>query len=322
MKERQFLETYQPKFLTYLKNVIKNDRLGQGYLLCGGIGCPLKEAALFLSETLICLNPDPLGCETCRACERFQNNNYQDFIFIDGSTSTIKKEQVQEIIQKFSKSPLEEKGVKVYVIHHAENMTAEAVNSLLKFLEEPPSGTYAILTTNNRDRILPTILSRVETINLALIPVSEVKREALELGVKEDDAELLSTIENSPAAIKEESENEDYVKAKKALKVALNAFTLDKDDAIFRLEKEIIPLVNNKNAAKYFFKLLTVVFKDLAVQERSERVLKSYDKLLEPIEGKITSLGDALYLALHLESELELNINPTLLLEKLFQEIL
>ena len=75
MKERQFLETYQPKFLTYLKNAIKNDRLGQGYLLCGGIGCPLKEAALFLSETLICLNPTPLGCETCRACKRFQNKS-------------------------------------------------------------------------------------------------------------------------------------------------------------------------------------------------------------------------------------------------------
>ena len=45
-------------------------------------------------------------------------------------------------------------------------MTVEAANALLKFLEEPPSGVHAILTTTRREKVLPTILSRVVSLKL------------------------------------------------------------------------------------------------------------------------------------------------------------
>ena len=45
-------------------------------------------------------------------------------------------------------------------------MNASASNSLLKFIEEPESGIYGILITNNRKKILPTIISRCVLISL------------------------------------------------------------------------------------------------------------------------------------------------------------
>ena len=71
-------------------------------------------------------------------------------------------------------------------------MTLDATNSLLKFLEEPPANTYAILTTLNKFYILPTIISRCEVINFSLLDQKELINNAINLNVSKEDAELLS----------------------------------------------------------------------------------------------------------------------------------
>lgn len=58
--------------------------------------------------------------------------------------------------ERFNKTGLERSGQKVYILNNAENTTPEALNSLLKFLEEPQgSDTLAILIVENQDWILP-----------------------------------------------------------------------------------------------------------------------------------------------------------------------
>lgn len=54
-----------------------------------------------------------------------------------------------------------EDEIAVYMIYEITSLTGEASNALLKFLEEPPSGVYAILTTNRKEKVIPTIISRV-----------------------------------------------------------------------------------------------------------------------------------------------------------------
>jgi DNA polymerase-3 subunit delta' len=66
-------------------------------------------------------------------------------------------------------------GYKVYIIEGAETMTVQASNSLLKFLEEPPSPVVAILLAPSAQAVLPTILSRTQLV--AFVPGD---REALE----------------------------------------------------------------------------------------------------------------------------------------------
>ncbi|MEM7361814.1 MAG: hypothetical protein AAF335_02265 [Bacteroidota bacterium] len=67
--------------------------------------------------------------------------------------------QVEESIAFVRTHPLESQH-KVVIIYLPENMSITAANKLLKTLEEPPSHTYFILVSNDRDAILPTVSSR------------------------------------------------------------------------------------------------------------------------------------------------------------------
>ncbi len=63
-----------------------------------------------------------------------------------------------------------EGGYKVMIIWHPERMHPNCANSLLKILEEPPSGTVFILVTDSPDQVLGTIVSRTQMIEFRRIP--------------------------------------------------------------------------------------------------------------------------------------------------------
>jgi DNA polymerase-3 subunit delta' len=69
----------------------------------------------------------------------------------------------------------------VFIIADAEFLvpqesSPEAANALLKLLEEPPGGTTFILTSGDRDKILPTIRSRSVHLHLPPLANAEVQR--------------------------------------------------------------------------------------------------------------------------------------------------
>ncbi len=95
----------------------------------------------------------------------------QDFIRI----TPVKEFSIEDsrlIIKKSSLSPLFSKN-KVILIENFTNASTEAQNSLLKILEEPPLSTLIILLSETKNNILPTILSRVITINFHTKPTSK-----------------------------------------------------------------------------------------------------------------------------------------------------
>ncbi|MCX6783492.1 MAG: hypothetical protein NT141_00245 [candidate division WWE3 bacterium] len=57
-------------------------------------------------------------------------------------------------------------SAKVGLILETHFLTPEALNSLLKTLEEPPSNSYLILTADKKTSLLPTIISRCHLVNL------------------------------------------------------------------------------------------------------------------------------------------------------------
>jgi DNA polymerase III subunit delta' len=77
--------------------------------------------------------------------------------------------------QSFTKLKIPGGQLRIVVVESAETLTAEAQNALLKLLEEPPEGTFILLSTANHYALLPTIRSRVQAIT-----VQEPSREAVE----------------------------------------------------------------------------------------------------------------------------------------------
>lgn len=150
---------YEPKLAKLFINSRKRNRLSNAYILYGQRNAPLKEIAIYLAQSLSC-KKEALACNDCDDCLRFRKGIRPDFHLIEGDRATIKKEQVKALEEAFSLSALEKGHTLTYVIHQADNITEEAANALLKFLEEPREGQIAFLTTTNITRVLPTIRSR------------------------------------------------------------------------------------------------------------------------------------------------------------------
>jgi len=89
--------------------------------------------------------------------QKIKTNNYSDIIWFN---QNIKVDDAKNIINRFNYSGSEANGIKIYVIENVDRVSKNVSNLLLKFLEEPPKNTYAILTTNSLHKVIPTIKSR------------------------------------------------------------------------------------------------------------------------------------------------------------------
>lgn len=309
-----YLKNHQPLVYRTFSNALKNGRLAHAYLLSGEVGAPLLDTAIYLSKSLLCLHPSPLADDTCSYCLRIDHRSYSGFRIL-GEEGTIKKEEIENLITDFSKSSLEEKEDFIYIINGVENMTLEAVNSLLKFLEEPPSHVHAFLLTNNITKVLPTIVSRCETLRLLLAPRNEVIKEALLSGAKKKDAELLSYFLNNGGEIPEYAKNEDYLALEEAFRGVLESLVRSSSSLYLTLEKDVLPLLDDKKKSRMFFDMLSLAFKDaLAIREKALPLLTEYATLIEPL-STWHNLDKILLEIMKTRNLLELNINVGILLE-------
>jgi len=69
-----------------------------------------------------------------------------------------------------------------------------AANALLKTLEEAPSYAVLILTADNSEQLLPTIVSRCEVLRLRPLSIAEVQRALEGRGVESSRAKLIAHI--------------------------------------------------------------------------------------------------------------------------------
>jgi len=97
--------------------------------------------------------------------ERVSENNHPDLFWLKSEKQEISIELVRELQVWIAKGPYES-TLKVAVIEEAEKLNRASQNALLKTLEEPPPHGKLILLSHLTDRLLPTILSRVQVIRL------------------------------------------------------------------------------------------------------------------------------------------------------------
>lgn len=316
MLASEYIKKYQSVLRRVFANAVTSGKLSHAYLLSGEPGTPLKDVALYLAKSLVCDMPDPLACEQCLSCIRVEDGSFADLMVFDGSETSIKKEDVIEITSNFEKTALEAKGIMIYVLHLVENMTSEAVNSLLKFLEEPGRNVYAFLTTENEAKVLPTILSRSQVLHLRTIDKQQLIGDCVDGGVSHEDAEILSFFFNDPSTIKKASESQDYISAKAALNDQLEALSVSKDDAIFASQRRVSAIVKSKETARFYLDMLTIVFQDLLNIEVNNRItLLSYDSILHELANKLDHIDESLIEIMTSRGKLDLNVNVPLLLD-------
>jgi DNA polymerase-3 subunit delta' len=167
------LEQQQKMVATVLTHAIRRHELAHAYLFSGPKGTCKTQAALLLAKTLLCEHPSGIQpCGNCRNCRRIDSGNHPDVVRIglEAGATTIKKDQIAFLKKEFAYRGIES-ARKIFILEDADKMTVQAENSLLKFIEEPHSGTLAVLTTSHVHQMLDTILSRCQV--LAFIPTSD-----------------------------------------------------------------------------------------------------------------------------------------------------
>jgi len=83
----------------------------------------------------------------------------------------------------------------VIIMTGIESMKKEAANSFLKLLEEPAEDLIFLLTTDNTEALLPTIISRCQHIQLSPLKTKEIEHALIEQdGVDENEAAYLARV--------------------------------------------------------------------------------------------------------------------------------
>ncbi len=102
---KDILKQQQPVVYQTLKNALDNDKIAHAYMFSGPSGTMKKEAAYLLAQSLIC-ETEGFACETCNTCKRIAANEYVDVKYIDGSKTSIKKDDIIKLQREVLADPI------------------------------------------------------------------------------------------------------------------------------------------------------------------------------------------------------------------------
>jgi len=177
----------QSRAVELLRRSLESERLSHAYLFVGQPHVGKMTLAINLAQALNCEQVER-PCGQCRSCLHIAAGNHPDVQLIgrmanaDPGEAGTKKEisiaQIKEIQRSAGLQPYEGRH-RVFIIDGAEYLNEESANCLLKTLEEPPSKVLFILLTVNDGRLLPTIVSRCQRIELFPLPASVIEQALL-----------------------------------------------------------------------------------------------------------------------------------------------
>jgi replication-associated recombination protein RarA len=143
---------FHPDTKKQIRNFINSP--GHALLLSGPNGSGKSTLAAGLAETVTGIAPNSL-------------DNYAYKMIISTTGNSIGIEEVRKLVHFLSlRVPSAAKFNRAVIIEDAQLLTLEAQNAILKTLEEPPAGTFIILTASHTQTLLPTIRSRSQLITI------------------------------------------------------------------------------------------------------------------------------------------------------------
>lgn len=118
---------------------------------------------------------------------------HPDFIFLEPANKEIQISQIRELNWRLSLKNFSA-PFKAVIIDKAHSMNFEAQSCFLKTLEEPRGNAILILVTSHPKTLLPTIISRCQTIKFYPVKDSEIENYLISKGMKKADAEEIVQI--------------------------------------------------------------------------------------------------------------------------------
>ena len=191
-----------------LARAIAGDRLSHAYLLVGTRGTGKTTTARLLAKAINCetvhdaqlsgrpLDRKEIPCNKCAACKSFDSSP-DNFEFDAASNRSV--EDITRLLSSAYLAPLIARK-KTFIIDEIHMLSNEAINSILKLIEEPPPNVAFFLATTELNKVPQTIRSRCQILNFRLIPQTTIApylqmlARRLEVNLHEDAAKKIARL--------------------------------------------------------------------------------------------------------------------------------
>jgi DNA polymerase-3 subunit delta' len=309
------------KPIEFLKRAIHQDKVSHSYLFLGNEGIGKKWVALQFAKALNCLEgamEKGDACDRCSSCKKIDHHLHPDILILEPEGQTLKVDQVRQMQKDLAYRPYEGQR-RVCILTAADRMAPNMSNTLLKTLEEPPLHTVIILLANNPRMILPTILSRCQSIHFHPLSIPLVSNWLMEeKGINEEEAHLLASLsEGSPGKALEIREEIHQIPRDELLIdfVGLKSLSFEKKDGWAE------SLSSNREDLILILEVAKTLLRDLimikTLKDSSKLIHSDLLQVIEVLASKwdLSSLLNRMEVLHHTILAIRSNANMTLALE-------
>ncbi|MGM9834644.1 MAG: hypothetical protein ACI31M_02540 [Bacilli bacterium] len=142
-----------------------NNKLAHAYLFNTNDFNKLHEDLHIFIKAILCESKYKSDCSLCNICNLVDKKNLPDIVYIEPDGLNIKKQQILDLKSRFLTKSIYAK-YSIYIINHCDCLNSSSANSILKFLEEPEPNIIGFYITDNSEKVISTVKSRCEIVNV------------------------------------------------------------------------------------------------------------------------------------------------------------
>ena len=296
-----------------LANAYASNKLSHAYLFEGDDAQSMQKVAINFAKLILCNND-----EQCEA--KVNTLNHPDFMYVSSEETTIKKEKIEQLVHHMNQLPIEG-NYKVYIVEDFEKLTVQGENSILKFLEEPPQNTIAILLSTKPEQILDTIHSRCQHVYFKPIDKGQFINHLVDESLTRPVAEMLSTYTTQVETALSLNEEYDLTSLRKTIIRWCELLLTNRSMALIGII-DLLKQAKNRKLQLLTLSAVNGFFEDIMhakVEANSEYIYSDLSVEIEKYAKHLTYnqlilMYDQLTEA---HKKLNQNVNPTLVFEQI-----
>lgn len=256
-------KTKQPKLFTQFMHVVDRNELSHAYLFTGEDGAGQFAVAMGIAMRLFCTNvQDGMPCGQCAECTRIMNHDHPDVVITKPDGLSIKVDQIRHVKSEFTKSAMEG-SKKIFIISAADKMTTGAANSLLKFIEEPTGNVVSFLISQNRNLLLPTIVSRTQVVEFPSLDKHQMMAELRQSGALPSQVNLLMAMTNSLTEVKKWLTDNWFTSLQQAVCKWFGYLVKENPMAMPYIQMSLMPLITSRERQRVALSMMIDLFDEV-----------------------------------------------------------